>query len=196
MIEDRLARLDMPHIRPLTDFVQALRERNPDVEYPYFDPLDGGINAGILFLFEKPGPMTAGSKGSGFISRDNNDPTAANTFYLMNRAGIPREKTVTWNLIPGWNGRIKITADERRGAFEDLEHLLGILDQVKIIVLVGRTAQRAKTVLEQKGLKIATSFHPSPKVKNLRPALWDSIADDWRNAYDKIRAQGVSGGVL
>ena len=40
-------------------------------EVPDFDPLDGGVEARALFLFEKPGRMTAGQSGSGFISRDN-----------------------------------------------------------------------------------------------------------------------------
>jgi hypothetical protein len=57
------------------------------VEVPEFDPLDGGVEAQVLFLFEKPGPMTAelgGSKrsGSGFISRNNDDPTAEATFKV------------------------------------------------------------------------------------------------------------------
>jgi hypothetical protein len=46
---------------------------------PDFDPLDGGVNAQVLFLLEKPGPMAAedGKRaGSGFISRDNDDGTA------------------------------------------------------------------------------------------------------------------------
>ncbi|WP_212036396.1 hypothetical protein [Bradyrhizobium sp. JYMT SZCCT0428] len=37
----------------------AERLRRPGVEVPDFDPADGGIEARVLFLFEKPGPMTA-----------------------------------------------------------------------------------------------------------------------------------------
>ena len=55
-----------------------------------FDPRDGGIRAQALFLFEKPGPK---ANASGFISRDNDDPTAENIFRFMNQAGIPRKKT-------------------------------------------------------------------------------------------------------
>lgn len=35
--------LEEAHIAPLTEYVRQLR--SPDVEVPYFDPLDGGINA-------------------------------------------------------------------------------------------------------------------------------------------------------
>jgi hypothetical protein len=76
----RLHALYQPHMAPLTEFVHQLRQRDRN-EYPYFDPADGGVNASILFLLEKPGPMTVPTgrgrrEGSGFISRDNDDPTA------------------------------------------------------------------------------------------------------------------------
>jgi hypothetical protein len=79
-ITRRRAMLDLPHIAPLHIFVQSLRFEGRGV-VPDFDPLDGGVAAKVLFLMEKPGPMTddtarSGRVGSGFISRDNDDPTA------------------------------------------------------------------------------------------------------------------------
>src|SRR5690348_5073585 len=77
----RKAMLDLPHVAKLTAYTAELRRDGKEV--PEFDPLDGGTNAQVLFLFEKPGPMTAESgirTGSGFISRDNDDPTAEATF--------------------------------------------------------------------------------------------------------------------
>lgn len=53
--EGRRAMLGDPHVKPLTDYVAKLRKRGPG-EVPDFDPLDGGVNARVLFLFEKPGP--------------------------------------------------------------------------------------------------------------------------------------------
>jgi hypothetical protein len=47
--------LNEPHIAPLADYVQRLRDIHPAWEFPNFDPLDGGTNAEILFLLEKPG---------------------------------------------------------------------------------------------------------------------------------------------
>src|ERR1700740_40451 len=88
------------------------------VKCPNFDPLDGGVDAQVLFLFEKPGPMTVGDDGSGFISRKNDDPTAEATFEFMSRAGIPRHLTVTWNLIPWWNGTRKVTRLEIEDALK------------------------------------------------------------------------------
>ena len=127
----RLQALCQPHISPLTELVNRLRQRD-DHEYPYFDPADGGINASILFLLEKPGPMTVlrgrgAREGSGFISRDNDDPTAEASFAFHNAAGIPRSETVMWNVIPGWNGTTKVTATELAAGVQDVAALVSLL---------------------------------------------------------------------
>ncbi len=109
-IEKRKSLLTLPHIAPLTDYVHSLRKLNLG-DIPYFDPWDGGVNAKILFLFEKPGPMAS---SSGFISRNNNDPTAENAFKFWQDAEISRELTCLWNTVPGWNGTRKITSEELR----------------------------------------------------------------------------------
>ena len=125
-IELRRAMLHEPHIAPLTEFVSMLRAAaRQKCEFPDFDPLDGGANAEILFLFEKPGPMTSkGRKGSGFISRDNNDATAAATFCFLKQANLPREHTVIWNIVPGWNGTRKVTVEELGAGCEAIKGLL------------------------------------------------------------------------
>jgi hypothetical protein len=117
----RKAMLTMPYIAPLTAYAAKLRLRGSG-EVPEFDPLDGGVDARVLFLFEKPGPMTAdgsafsGRSGSGFISRNNDDPSAEATIDFMKKAGIPRALTVSWNVIPWWNGTRKVTGSELRDA--------------------------------------------------------------------------------
>ena len=47
--------------------------------------------------------MTDPEGGSGFISRNNNDPTAEAIFQFMEQAGIDRKLTLIWNAIRGWN---------------------------------------------------------------------------------------------
>ena len=47
--------LSLPHMLPLRDVVESLRnEMGPEYGIPHFDPLDGGINAQVLFLLEAP----------------------------------------------------------------------------------------------------------------------------------------------
>ena len=95
----RRAMLGEAHIAVLTKYAAQLRERRLG-EVPDFDPLDGGVDARVLFLFEKPGRMTAEAgkrAGSGFISRNNDDGTAAAMFDFMRQAGIPRSRCSAQN---------------------------------------------------------------------------------------------------
>lgn len=184
--------LNQPHVKPLTEYVARLHERG-SVEVPEFDPLDGGVDAQVLFLFEKPGPMTAkGSKrtGSGFISRNNDDPSAEATFKFMQRAGIPRKLTVTWNLIPWWNGTRKVTGQELRDGLESLKVLIGLLPRVCVVVMVGQNAAKAQPYLKEKqpGLRLLTSAHPSPLVKAKFPDRWNGIPGEWAKVLTVINA--------
>jgi hypothetical protein len=183
--ERRRALLTQPHVAPLTAYASRLRRRSGS-EVPDFDPLDGGINARLLFLFEKPGPMTSAEntrRGSGFISRDNDDPTAEATGSFMRTAGIPRAATVLWNAIPWWNGTIAITAEERREGLAEIEVLLELLPGVRGVVLVGRKAELAEPVLLSKGLRVFRSAHPSARVRAAFRERWGSIPGQWGQAY-------------
>ncbi|WP_242560012.1 MULTISPECIES: uracil-DNA glycosylase [Pandoraea] len=174
-----------PHIRPLTEYVSTLRTKYVGWEFPDFDPMDGGTDANLLFLFEKPGPMTSPQhkrKGSGFISRDNNDPTAEATFLFMQDAGIDRKRTVLWNTIPGWNGKREIAAGETGAGIEELTNLLSLLPRVNTVVLVGNKAQRAESLIRQAGLRTIKSAHPGPLVKGPNRAMWDQIPRQWAQA--------------
>ncbi len=184
-IERRLAMLNEPHIRPLTQFVERLREENPCVEFPYFDPMDGGVNADILFLMEKPGPKTSiAGGGSGFISRNNNDPTAEAIFGFMHQAGIPRERVVLWNVIPGWDGEVKVKSAELNRGVEHVGSLLILLPMVRTVVFVGRKAEMARPLLEHLPLRFLATVHPSMQVRNspLTRQRWEAIPSIWAQA--------------
>jgi hypothetical protein len=176
----RRAMLADAHIAPLAGFVASLRQEWPFV--PDFDPLDGGVGADILFLFEKPGPKTAPPKGSGFISRDNDDPTAETTKTFMECAGIDRKRTLIWNTVPAWNRTITIRSGEVRAGLLSLARLLPLLPKLRTVVLAGRKAERAEPILDERGLKIVRSVHPSARVRNTMRHKWESIPNEWAKA--------------
>jgi hypothetical protein len=162
-------------------------------EVPDFDPLDGGHTAKVLFLFEKPGPMTSlqrGQKirGSGFISRDNDDPTAEATFLFMRQAGLDRRVTTMWNMVPWWNGTRLIRANELRAGMNALDELLNLMNNLRVVVLVGRKAARARSHLEERKIPLLESPHPSPIVRASRPADWQSIPGIWAEAIPFTRS--------
>lgn len=185
IVATRRRMLHGPHIAPLTSYVESLRVKHPDWEFQDFDPMDGGVDADMLFLLEKPGPMTSPQskrKGSGLISRNNDDPTAEAIFTFMLQAGISRNRVALWNIIPGWNGTLKISADERRAGVEELAELLTLLPKLRTVVLVGRQAGRAAKLMQAMNVKIFMSAHPSPKVRNMNRAMWDLIPEQWAEA--------------
>jgi hypothetical protein len=181
--ERRRGMLNLPHVAALTTYAASLREQG-SVEVPEFDPLDGGVEAQVLFLFEKPGPMTAergGSKrsGSGFISRNNDDPTAEATFRFMEQAGIARRLTVTWNVIPWWNYTRKVTGQELREGTACVNELISLLPELRAVVLVGKRAAEAERYLRTTDLPLLASDHPSPLVRAKFPERWNAIPLEW-----------------
>lgn len=191
-ISRRRSLLTSERARALTDYARILRDMGRG-EVPDFDPMDGGNRAKVLFLFEKPGPMTSVDRrgervGSGLISRDNDDPTAEATFRFMGQAGLDRRVTILWNMVPWWNGTRAINADELRAGMSALDGLLKLLAGLRVVVLVGRKAGRARPHLEGRGLPVIESAHPSPIVRASRPAAWHAIPDKWAEVLPYIRS--------
>ncbi len=181
-IEERIGMLRLPHIAALTAYVDELRSHDFG-DVPYFDPRDGGINASSLFLLEKPGPKAV---VSGFISRNNNDDTAKNTYYFMEQARIDRKTTCLWNTVPGWNGTTKITRSELGAGADCLKQLFLLLPKLKVVVLVGRNAQQMAPLIKHLGIPILDSFHPSPKNYAFARQKWKKIPHEWMKVHDYI----------
>lgn len=182
----RLALLGLPHVKPLTDFAERLRQVRPDATVPYFDPLDGATAARVLFLFEKPGPKTdAGSpRGSGFVSRDNDGRTAEWTFRLMRLAGVPRSLSLIWNVVPWWDRRRAASLEELREGVEHVRELVARLPLLDTVVFVGENAARSMPRLRDLRLRTLASYHPSPRVRAEWAAKWLAIPDEWSRAMD------------
>lgn len=175
----RRRRLREPHIAPLTTFVEALRAlAGPSASIPDFDPCDGGINAELLYLLEAPGNKAV---LSGFVSRNNPDETAKNFFELNRAVRIPRERTVTWNVVPWYIGtgtRIRAASQTDIDAgIPSLAWLLDLLPSLRAVVLVGRKAERAASIIARlrPEIRIFRSPHPSPLFVNNAPANRDRI---------------------
>ena len=173
--------LDMPHMTPLAAYAEGLRAGR-DASVPDFDPLDGGTGAALLFLLEKPGPRGR----SGFISRDNGTGTSDAIRDFMAEAGIARERTALWNAVPWWNGTTAIRRGERTAGMVALAALLPLLPRLQTIVMVGRSAEQARPVLEGRGLALFTSAHPSPQVRAGWPERWRAIPAEWRRAASDV----------
>ena len=175
----RQALLRAPHINALTILVDELRDSlGPGYLVPYFDPLDGGVRARVLYLLEAPGRKAV---QSGFVSRNNPDETAKNFFLLNAEAGIPREATVIWNAVPWYIGtstriRAANVSDVAR-AEDSLKRLLHLLTNLAFVVFVGTKARHARSVVarERPDVRVREIPHPSPMFVNRAPENRDRI---------------------
>ncbi|HYN35948.1 MAG TPA: uracil-DNA glycosylase [Actinomycetota bacterium] len=180
-VQLKRARLTLPHIATLTQYVEALRASKPDALIPFFDPAEAGTGARILLLLEAPGKRAAPPHGSGFVSPDNNDQTAQNMWLLLQDAGVDRSRdVVTWNVVPWYigDGR-KIRAaksDDLHEGREAVQRLLDLLPDLRVVVLLGRKAQASWKRLKIKP-RVATIEcpHPSPLVINTTPGARELI---------------------
>ena len=168
----RRSMLCEPHISPLVAYAnQILVKHMGNCEIPYFDPCDGGIAAKVLLLLEAPGGKAV---GSGFISRNNPDPTARTLCELLGQAGLRRRDTIIWNIVPwyvGTGSRIRATRkSDISTALPHFQDLLTLLPNLQAIVLMGRKAQTSKQQLAQlTDVRFFESWHPSQQVMNRWP---------------------------
>ena len=135
-------------VAPLNEWVRSLQDRlGPDAIIPWFDPWDGGSMAKILWLLEAPGPKATRERGgSGFISCNNNDGTAQNTWETRVAAGVSRHLVVHWNVIPYYLGSsTKIRAHDPKDIAAVgplITELLDLLPHLHIVILGGGAARK------------------------------------------------------
>jgi uracil-DNA glycosylase len=146
-VRERLAQIDLPHVSPLTRFVRKLRS-------------DVGAEREIP---------------SGFVSRNNPDETAKNFYEVNEQAGLLRQRTAVWNVVPWYIGsgskiRPANLQDIREG-MKTLGCLLKLLPELRAVVLLGRKAQRAGDCIAKKNpsLRVFTCPHPSPLYVRRKP---------------------------
>lgn len=170
-------RLDEPHMRPLKHYVRLLEAElkvrlGDDVTVPDFDPRDGGVEARCLFLLESPGRR---ARHSGFISRNNPDPTARNWLTFNEAAGIERTMTAMWNVVPWYVGEDRrihaIQSQHVLAALPELINLLALFAKLEVIVLVGKNAALSRPFIEKISphLTVLECPHPSAKGIAFRP---------------------------
>lgn len=170
--EHRLSLIRNWHIAPLTNFVAfARQESGKGSAIPFFDPRDGGVVARCLSLLEAPGPRAV---ASGFVSRNNPDESAKNFFEFNREAGIPRELTVTWNIVPRYIGsRRKIRVAQRPDleiGMWYLERVLQLLPALETVIIMGQKARYAerRSASMSRTVELFCCPHPSPLFINNR----------------------------
>lgn len=190
LIAQRMRMLETePAVQPLRAWAADLAERRNAV-VPWFDPAEAGVDSRVLLVFEAPGPMTnAGNErsGSGFISVDNNDQTAENTWHSRVQAGL-NDGAMCWNIVPWYLGPAsrKPSAVETKEGAAELLGLMRLLPRLDTVVLSGRYAQEGwrrhlAHSLHRPNVRVIETWHPSPLALN-QPGKRDAYVAALRQA--------------
>jgi hypothetical protein len=196
--EDRWA----PHVAPVNALVDRLRADAGKAGVPYVAPVYGGVNARALFVARDPGPKTqAGLGGSGFLSLDNDDPSAERFSTLLHAAGVPVAETLPWNAYPWYINR-RPQGPELDDGVEPLRQLLGLLPRLRVVALLGLSAQDGWRRLARRhpdlvsGLEVVPTYHTSnqafigtPEVRAERMA---ALADAFTRVARILEQPGIA----
>jgi hypothetical protein len=151
-----------PHIAPINHLVDSLRG-GVRGRVPYVDPLYAGTDAEVLFLMLHPGPGTDPSRGgSGFLSPENDDPTAELFSACLEAAGLGRSRVITWNAYPWGLEKGTPTASQLEIGVEPLRRLIELLPRLRVVVPMGKGAQDGWKRFTEKHRALARRYKVIP----------------------------------
>jgi len=197
--DDQMSRIREPQVDSINTLCDQLMEELPGFSVPYIAPHYGASTAVILALSSNPGPQASGAKGSGMLSRENNDGSAARMGVIYETVGLTDDQIMPWNAYP-WhvhethpNGLPNNLIDDGLGA---LKRVLDLHPNIQAIVAHGGDAHRSvKQFLSKKrfgdyaddrGLKAWRTRHTSNRAFMLREPeksiALESVCDVYRDA--------------
>lgn len=131
-----------PHIKPINAFIESIRGQDGRGWAPLTPPHHGGVDAKVLSVLRDPGPATRDGEGSGFISVENDDPTAERQALLFKQNGISSRDVLPWNAYP-WYINAAPNAEQSAAGAHVLIDLLELLPDLQVVLLQGRDAERS-----------------------------------------------------
>jgi hypothetical protein len=146
--------------------VEQLRAET-SVDFPWVDPFCGGVDAQLLLVLKRPGPL--GAMATRFLSLANTDQTAKNTIAAVQQAGLAYGDLLFWNAIP-WSGPRdeKLTPAMRQRGEAMLGRLLRVLPRLRAVLLLGGDAHPLRSAIERwrSEISVIACAHTSPLAWN------------------------------
>lgn len=132
---------------------------DPAGRLPEVDPASGGVRARVLVLHAGPEQhVLATNGGSGMVSPDNDDDSAARMWKLRASAGLTRSDVLEWNVIP-WEVGLKLG---RPLAAAALGRWLSLLQSPHRVVLLGTAAHKFRPDVIARLGRVQITEAPSP----------------------------------
>ena len=150
----------------LDEYVEELR-RSKGKGIPDFSTHDGRTEAKILFLHRDPG--NSGASKTGVVDRHNPYATAKNFREANEKADLDRKLTIAWNAVPWPVGKSRFVGELERVRSEWwLDRLLDLLQQVRVVVLLGGDAHMLTADLYVKHPNLHVLHGPHPSWRGVR----------------------------
>lgn len=184
-----------PHIAPVNHLVDELRKQERGC-VPYVPPMYGGVSARLLSVLCDPGPMTQEGQGSGFISMENDDPTAEAVDNYFANAGIGAMEIVPWNAYPWYINRVPRAAELKHGTGPLLE-IVKLLPDLRIVMVHGVSAQQSWKYFARRfgslpgmhGIRVISTYHTSRQAFwHSDPSVREARREHLRNAFAEAAA--------
>lgn len=198
-LASQIAGIRDPRVATVNAFCDELMIEIPGSRVPYVAPHSNARNARVVSLLSNPGPRASGLNGSGFISRENDDPSAERMGRVWEMAGLSDEDAFLWNAYP-WhvhetypNGLPDELVDIGLSA---LRRLLELHPEVTAIVAHGGDARRSarrfldspdhRAFARARGLEVWETRHTSNRAFIMSPEqrtdAEQTMADIYRRA--------------
>jgi hypothetical protein len=172
-------------VAAINRFIDELGAGHEAGHPPYVPPICGGVDGLLLSVSRDPGPKAGGIKGSGFLSVENDDPSAERMGQFLRNAGIEYGYVLPWNAYP-WYINNDPTAEQLSAGVEPLRKLIGLMPRLRAVTLHGAAAARGwklflrqhHSLVERRGIVWLETYHtsrqalqtPDPVERELREA--------------------------
>jgi len=204
--DDQMRRIREPQVHAINKLCDDLMAELPGFTVPYIAPHYGAATAVVLALSSNPGPQAGGATGSGMLSRENNDGTAARMSDIYTSVGLTDDQVLPWNAYP-WhvhethpNGLPNQLIDDGLNA---LKRVLDLHPNITSIVAHGGDAHRSMRrfmstkhfgdYADARGLKTWNTRHTSNRAFILREPEKSIAVEAVREVYrDAIRHAGLA----
>jgi hypothetical protein len=189
----RRLRRGEPHTAPFVRLIEEMRRAGGEgCIVPDVDPEFGGTEARAFVLLNHPIRTTSRRhRGSGLLSLDNADQTAANCYQFYEDVGLDRRYTVHWNASPWMDSNGDPLNLDVVLAVHHTARALGLLHDLRIAALLGKQAQTfwRRLVDSQPrfaAVRVVESWSPGPPGINSPGRRRDQVRDALREVRDAV----------